>query len=119
MGVSSRTVEWLRSNGHDALHLRDEGLQRLPDPDIMAKALQEERILLTMDLDFPQLLAASGGRFPSVIVFRLSSERPENVNDKLAEVLERFTPQLEEGAIVSVRDSLTRIRKLPLTGSSP
>jgi predicted nuclease of predicted toxin-antitoxin system len=30
MGISQRVVEWLRTKGHDAVHLRDEGLQRLP-----------------------------------------------------------------------------------------
>jgi uncharacterized protein (DUF433 family) len=32
MGVSLATVEALRTANHDALHLRDEGLIRLPDP---------------------------------------------------------------------------------------
>jgi len=31
MGVSPMVVEWLRSNGHDAVHLRDERLHRLPN----------------------------------------------------------------------------------------
>ena len=30
MGVSLRVVEWLRSAGHNARHLREEGLQRPP-----------------------------------------------------------------------------------------
>jgi predicted nuclease of predicted toxin-antitoxin system len=30
MGVSMRVVEALRSSGHDAIHLRDEGLQSRP-----------------------------------------------------------------------------------------
>lgn len=32
MGVSLTTVEALRGANHDAVHLRDEGLIRLPDP---------------------------------------------------------------------------------------
>ena len=116
MGVSWRTVDWLIAEGHEAVHLSEEGLQRMPDPDIMTKAIKEKRILLTMDLDFPALLAASGGRFPSVIVFRLSDERSENINTKLADVLTRFSEQLALGAIVSVREALIRIRQLPLTG---
>jgi predicted nuclease of predicted toxin-antitoxin system len=43
MGVSLRVVEWLRSTGHDAIHLRDEGLQALPDGEVLQKALREER----------------------------------------------------------------------------
>ncbi len=31
MGISLRTVTWLRSLGHDVFHLRDRGLQKLPD----------------------------------------------------------------------------------------
>src|SRR4051812_20775548 len=50
MGVSLTTVEALRAANHDALHLRDEGVIRLPDPDIVMKALAESRIVLTFDL---------------------------------------------------------------------
>jgi predicted nuclease of predicted toxin-antitoxin system len=52
MGVSMRVVEWLRSSGHDAIHLREEGLQKLPNGEIFQKAIREERIVLTFDLDF-------------------------------------------------------------------
>ncbi|MBX2863348.1 MAG: DUF5615 family PIN-like protein [Leptolyngbyaceae cyanobacterium MAG.088] len=73
MGISPRTVTWLKDQGHDAVRLSDEGLQRLPDADVMAKALAEKRILLTMDLGFGALLAMSRGQFPSTVIFRLSS----------------------------------------------
>jgi len=38
MGVAMRVVEWLREQRHDAAHLRDENLQRMPDPEIFRKA---------------------------------------------------------------------------------
>jgi len=50
MGVAVPIVEELRRQGHDALHLRDEGLQRSPDQQILDKAIAEDRILLTFDL---------------------------------------------------------------------
>ncbi|WP_292872456.1 DUF5615 family PIN-like protein [Nostoc sp. LPT] len=46
MGISLRTVTWLRGAGYDVVHLRDEGLQRLPDNEILIKACAEGRILL-------------------------------------------------------------------------
>jgi predicted nuclease of predicted toxin-antitoxin system len=46
MGISMRVVEWLRLQSHDAVHLRDRGLQRLPNGDIFQLALQEKRIVL-------------------------------------------------------------------------
>ena len=76
MGVSHRTVGWLKEQGHDAIHLREQGLQRMRDPDILEKARQEDRALLTMDLDFGALLAANRGLLPSVIIFRLEDETP-------------------------------------------
>jgi predicted nuclease of predicted toxin-antitoxin system len=72
MGVSLRVVEWLRSSGHDAIHLRDEGLQKLPNGEIFRKAIREQRVVLTFDLDFGEIVAAGGGTSSvSVILFRL------------------------------------------------
>jgi predicted nuclease of predicted toxin-antitoxin system len=34
MGVATRIVEWLRTKGHDVMHLREEGLHRLSDEEI-------------------------------------------------------------------------------------
>ncbi len=47
MGISPRTIAFLRELGYDAVHLHEEGLDRLADPLILEKSLKEERILLT------------------------------------------------------------------------
>ena len=65
MGVSLRVVEWLRSSGHDAIHLRDEGLQKLPNGEIFRKAIREQRVVLTFDLDFGEIVAAGGEQVAS------------------------------------------------------
>lgn len=114
MGISMRTVEWLRDQGHDAVHLSEEGLQRLPDEEILVKARVEGRILLTMDLDFGYLLAVSKAKLPSVILFRLSDERSEVVNGRLADVFAQPESGLEAGAIISVNERVFRIRRLPI-----
>ncbi len=114
MGISNETVKWLRRNAHDAAHLREQGLQTLSDERVLAKARSENRIVLTMDLDFGYLLAVSQERTPSVILFRLSDERAEIVNLRLAQVLERFESPLEKGAIVSVGEDAIRVRALPI-----
>lgn len=93
MGISIRTVIWLRQNSHDAIHLREEGLQRLPDPLILEKATKENRVLLTCDLDFGQLMAASKQKLPSVIVFRLNNEKAQNQIAKLDQVIKEASYQ--------------------------
>jgi len=114
MGVHVRAVEWLRDKGHDAKHLRDEGLQRLPNGEIFEKAITEGRVILTFDLDFGEIAALSGGRTASVILFRLRNTRAVNVIARLAAVLEDSTGALETGAVVLVEESRHRVRRLPV-----
>ena len=40
MGISQTTVNWLKEAGHEAVHLREEGLQKMPDTEIIEKALK-------------------------------------------------------------------------------
>ena len=114
MGISMRTVAWLRKLGHDAVHLREEGLQRLSDEKILVKARLEERSLLTMDLDFGYLLAVSKGLMPSVILFRLDDESSEMVNQQLVKVLTFHRSDIEAGTIISVNEAAIRVRRLPI-----
>jgi predicted nuclease of predicted toxin-antitoxin system len=114
MGISPRVVEELRQNGHDAVHLTEQGLNRLIDGDILQKARQENRVLLTHDLDFGELLAASGGELPSVIIFRLRDMRSPNVSRHLNSILNQQSEALAEGAVLSVTEQKVRIRRLPI-----
>jgi predicted nuclease of predicted toxin-antitoxin system len=71
MGISPLTVAFLRNGGHSAVHLHEESLDCLSDHDILEKARLENSIILTSDLDFGDLLAASKASLPTVIIFRL------------------------------------------------
>ncbi|BBM70096.1 hypothetical protein RmaAA213_19420 [Rhodothermus marinus] len=115
MGISPHTVRFLREQGYDAVHLRELKGQLLTDASILELARTERRILLTHDLDFGELMAASGARLPTVIVFRLRNMRPENVNRYLMGIIDRFGDQLRAGAMVSVTEAQVRIRSLPLS----
>lgn len=114
MGISQSTTVFLKEQGFDAVHLRDQNLQRLPDPEIIQKGYAEGRIILTCDLEFGSLMAASGNIQPSVILFRLEDETPGNVNRRLLDVLESSQSALEQGAIIAVEETRHRIRLLPI-----
>jgi len=114
MGISPKVVDILERLGHQAVHLQQQGLHRLKDSEILAKARQEARVLLTHDLDFGDLLAASGADLPSVIIFRLRNMRPERVELHLLNLISQYSKALEDGAIITVTEGRVRVRNLPL-----
>jgi predicted nuclease of predicted toxin-antitoxin system len=118
MGISPKTVGFLMERGYDTIHLYSEGLERLSDSDILAKALREERIVLTHDLDFGELVAASGSKLPSVITFRLRNMHPERVNRHMSEIVGKHEDVLEQGAAISVTEGKLRVRLLPIKENS-
>lgn len=114
MGVAGKVVDWLRQAGHDAVHLRDEGLQRLADSEIFAKAHHEGRVVLTFDLDFGEIVALSGSAHTSVILFRVRNASATHIIQRLSVVLPACGDVLAEGSVILVEDGRYRIRRLPI-----
>jgi predicted nuclease of predicted toxin-antitoxin system len=117
MCVSLSCVEWLRSQGHDAIHLFEQKLHMLPDIEVLRKAISENRILLTMDLDFAGLLSgAKTGVLPLAVIFRLSDPHPQNIQTMMETIMPIIENCAKQGnAILSVGDEKVRIRHLPIT----
>ena len=114
MCVDVRVVRWLREQRYDAVHLRDEGLHKMPNGQIFEKAINENRIVITFDLDFGEIAAFTRGEKASVILFRLQNTRISNVLDRLAYVLENSSEALSKGAVIVVEEFRHRIRYLPI-----
>ena len=114
MGIALSTVQTLRRHGHDASHLSEEGLERLPDSAILVKAAHERRVVITCDLDFADLLALGALSLPSVILLRLQNYTPSSVTPKLLEVLDECRVTLTTGAIVTIEETRYRLRHLPI-----
>lgn len=114
MGVDVRVVHWLVDQGHDATHLRDEGLQRMPNGEIFTKAIAERRVILTFDLDFGEIAALTRGQRASIILFRLHNPRTAHLIDRLRTVLGESSDALERGAVVTVEEARHRVRYLPI-----
>lgn len=93
---------WLTEHGHDAIHLPDENLHRLPNGEIVEKAAREARILLTFDLDVGENAALTRGRPVTVVLFRPHNTRAHHVIAKL-EGVRRASPSAFQRPAVILR----------------
>lgn len=76
---------WVRARGHDVVSIYDESPQ-LPDHDILAFAVREDRVVITNDKDFGELVFRDQRPHRGVVLLRLSHDA---VAKKIA-ALERF-----------------------------
>jgi predicted nuclease of predicted toxin-antitoxin system len=114
MGISQSVALWLKSQGHDAIHLNDENLYALEDRLKLEKAINETRIIITTDMDFGHLLALHRSVYTPVIQFRTSIFTPLNIRNKLELLFEEFSDQLYGDFIITVEDNRIRFRRLPI-----
>ncbi|HET6520477.1 MAG TPA: DUF5615 family PIN-like protein [Geminicoccaceae bacterium] len=113
VNLSVEVARWLRGQGHDAIHLDEVGLSRLPDEEIVARAAAEGRIVVTRDLDFGAIVTGAGAHPVSVVTFRLTSGRPARVIPRLDRALRDHASALAAGAVVVVEEARFRVRHLP------
>lgn len=68
--LPSRLADLLVAAGHDAVHVRAYGMHASKDEEILARAFDEDRIVVSADSDFGTILAAQEAERPSFILFR-------------------------------------------------
>jgi predicted nuclease of predicted toxin-antitoxin system len=71
-------------------------------------------VVLTHDLDFGAILAATHGRKPSVVQIRAEDVSPEVIGEKIVVALRQMAIELDAGALLTVDPGRTRLRVLPL-----
>ncbi len=113
--LSADFASALTAAGHDVTHLRDLGMQRAKDPDVLDLARAEQRVLVSADTDFGTLLVRIGATRPSVILFRRTSgRRPSDQAALLLANLVQITDALEVGSIAVLEETRLRVRRLPI-----
>ncbi len=114
MNLSPLWVSFLASNRIVAVHWSTVGEPRAADSEILDFAAARGWIVLTHDLDFGVLLAASGTNTPSVVQVRCQDVLPSAIGDVVVRAIGAAGPHLETGALVTVDALRHRIRLLPI-----
>jgi predicted nuclease of predicted toxin-antitoxin system len=115
MNLTPRWVQTLEVSGHDVVHWSSVGEPTDSDNQICAYAREHGFVVITNDLDFPQILAHARAFGPSVVLLRGEPLVPELRGAALVRALEDCAAELGHGAIVSLDWSgEPRARVLPL-----
>lgn len=118
MNLSPRWVNLLASEGFEAAHWSSLGAMDAPDTTIMAYAHDNDYVVLTHDLDFSAILAATHGIKPSVAQLRADDVSPDVIGQKTVRALKQMADELEQGALLTIEPNKTRLRLLPFQGRS-
>lgn len=114
MNLSPRWVSLLADAGFEAAPWSTLGANTAPDAEIMAFARTNGYVVLTHDLDFSAILAATHGEKPSVVQIRAEDVSPDAIGKPVIDALRQMAAELEEGALITIDPNRTRLRVLPL-----
>ncbi len=116
MNLSPNWADFLTGAGFTAVHWSAEGAPNASDHELMQWAAQRDYIVLTADLDFAAILAATESNRPSVILVRNDILTPDALGNAVLAVIQQAKDELLAGAIVSVDAERARVRVLPFAG---
>lgn len=115
--ISQDCVAKLRQNGHDVLWIR-ESAPGSPDLEVLARAQRENRLLITFDKDFGQLVFQRGAEAShGVILFRVSQVSSAAAAEHVSAALELRGDWTGHFSVVD--DFGVRMRLLPKILQAP
>ena len=114
--VPRAAVEGLRGAGHDVSWVRTEA-PGASDEEVLSRARREERVLVTLDKDFGELVLKRGaGASHGVVLIRLQAAGPRQL---AASVVAALSARADwEGHFSVVGEERVRMRRLPV-GRNP
>ena len=114
MNLAPSWVEAVNAHGkHSAVHWSAIGALNALDTQIMDYARTEGCLVMTCDLDFGAILAATRAQGPTVVQIRADDVRPSAIADALLRALDQFEADLMTGALLTVEPERARVRLLP------
>ena len=106
--ASSQSLRTLLTDlGHDVRLAMDVD-PRASDETLLALAFQEKRVLVTEDKDFSELVFVR--RLPHPSIVRFVEMRVEDQVAAMRELLDHYSAELEDGALIVVTRGRVRIR---------
>ena len=115
MNLSPGWVNYLAASDFEAIHWSAIGRGNESDAELMRWAAEHGHVVLTADLDFSAILAATQRQQPSVIQIRADVLTPATIGERVVTALRQARDELERGAILSIDTERARLRILPFS----
>jgi predicted nuclease of predicted toxin-antitoxin system len=119
MNLSPEWCGVLAAEGWDTVHWSQVGSPSADDHTVLESAKSSGRILLTHDLDFGAILAATKTVAPSVVQIRVQDVLPETLGPRMVSILRSHETTLAAGALIVIEAARQRVRILPLFNDEP
>ncbi|NOR47621.1 MAG: hypothetical protein GQ533_06200 [Methanosarcinaceae archaeon] len=100
-------AQWLRQQNHDVISVFDE-IRGADDKEVIKIASEQNRILITNDKDFGELVFREKKPHKGVILLRLEDERAANKIAVLKNLLKKYENSLS-GHFIVVTETTVRI----------
>ena len=113
MNLPPAWVALLVQSGFEAVHWAQVGPKNAWDAELMKWAAERGYIILTADLDFGAILAATHRNRPSIVQLRSDILTPRAIGKSVIAALRQLQQGLTDGALVSIDAGRARIRILP------
>ena len=108
VGVGKKVETWLKENGFDVLSVRDID-SRAKDSQILRWAVDQQRIMITMDKDFGELVYNTGMHHAGVLILRLEDADSDTKVEVIKKILTEYYDKIESHFCV-FQDGRLRIR---------
>jgi len=108
VGVGKKVENWLKENGFDVLSVRDID-SRAKDSQILRWAVDQQRMIISMDKDFGELVYNSGEHHAGVLILRLEDADGDTKVEVTKKILAEYYDKIESHFCV-FQDGRIRIR---------
>jgi len=109
VGVGKNIEAWLQSEGFDTVAIRDLD-PRMSDVDALELAFSEDRIIVTMDKDFGELVYHRKQKHSGVLLLRMEDAGRDDKLSAVQEIIKQYG-ELLYGCFSTYQDGKLRIRK--------
>ena len=109
--IPRSTKAVIESLGHNVVDVRDILPPASPDSDVASLALAENRVIITRDQDFANILLYPPEKYPGIIVLKVRAFKPPNINRLIEVFLTTNPPEIISHSLIILEPTRFRIKR--------